>query len=131
MNKYIIIASLLLICGCIGDTTTINGNPVKIINDKNGHPVVIQYFDANTGKMLYSKNVNSDPSIIKQITYTSSIPYMYVLIPIALIIVIYLIIRVWKLGKDEGETNENENSNNMPSADTVSNDGNRRSKPGK
>jgi len=103
MIKYISILAILLICGCLESTTTIDGKPVNIIKDKNGNPYVIQYIDSNTGKTLYSKNVNSDPTIVDKIVYNNQIPYVYIVASIVIIIIIYLALRIWKLGKDEGE----------------------------
>jgi hypothetical protein len=126
MNKYITILSLILICGCLGDTASVDGHPVNIIKDKNGNPIVIQYIDETTGKTLYSKNVNSDPSIEKKIIYTSQIPYTYIVFAI-LIIIIYLVLRIWKLGKDEGdEKDENENNNKHTASTDSSRSGKRR-----
>lgn len=103
MNKYIAVLSLILICGCLENTTTIDGKPVNVIKDKNGNPYVIQYIDENTGKLLYSKSVNTDPNVLDKIVYSTQIPYMYIGASTIILIIIYLALRIWKLGKDEGE----------------------------
>jgi hypothetical protein len=103
MNKYILVLSLILICGCLESTTTVDGKPVKVINDRNGKPYVVQFIDQNSGKVLYSKNINTDPSLENKIVYNSQIPYMYIGVSILVIIVIYIVLKIWKLGKDEGE----------------------------